>query len=1127
MIRYCIKLLCCALFFNSQIVSAQFTDNFSDGDFTNNPTWSGDDINFSVQNEILRLTAPAVADQMYLSTANEAIENAQWEFWVQLTFNPSSTNYANVYLVSNQANLKGSLNGYFVRIGNTADEVSLYRQTGTTVTEIIDGVDGFVNMDPVIVRVRVTRDAVGNWELFADNTGGTNYQLMGSVFDNTYIQSNYAGVHCVYTQTRSDRFYYDDFVVTGDPFVDNIPPVVENVTVLSANQLQVNFSEPVLTAQAENIQNYDVMPFFGTPESAVQNTLNPSEVTLTFAQSFQNGNTYNLLAGNISDLSGNEMESQLIPFLYFIPDVAEFKQVVFNELMADPTPVVQLPDAEFVELYNPSSGFFDLGGWHFVNTTTVRVLPSFALAPGAYVLLCHINDVALFEPFGDVIGIPSFVALTNSADSLTLISPEGEIIDWVSYKDSWYQDAVKKNGGWTLELINPETECSGAQNWIASNNETGGTPGAINSVYNNSPDVEPPQLINYTLNSPQSVTLTFNEPLDPESMSNAVFELSPSNAVIDFALSANFESITVELLAPIDTAIYYTLSITGITDCPGNVIGDQNSIQFVIGYIPALHEIVINEIMADPTPTVGLPNAEYIEIHNLTDKLFDLSGGRISTATFQPNTFIQPNGYLILVGTANELAYESFDNVALMNSMGTTFLTNGGRELYFANRFDDLVDRVEYSDSWYRDDSKTDGGWSLEKINPEEPCRGGDNWQASIAISGGTPGEANSVLNLNPDQRAPLLDVILVYDASIIELVFDEVLDAASVDAATYTFSPTLQLASVEIMQPGLSRVLITFVEPMVENLRYEVTINGLLDCTGNEFVNIGEAVFALPVEPTEGNLIINEILFNQRTGGFDFVEIYNNSDATMSLQNWKLGNLDNNQYYAITTEPYIIFPGEYLAITRSKNNILTEYPLSVAKRIFQASNIPTYNNGSGKAVLVHPNDDIIDRFDYDEKMHFALLTDVKGVSLERIDFNRPSNDATNWTSAAQTVGWATPGYENSQRFMSNEPFGEVSVDPELFSPDNDGYQDIMNINYKFERGDLVGNITIHDSAGRPFRRLMRSELLGNQGTVSWDGIGDTQERARMGIYIVYFEVFDPAGLVKSYKLSCVVASRM
>jgi hypothetical protein len=1127
MIRYCIKLLCCALFFNSQIVLAQFTDNFSDGDFTNNPAWNGDDVNFSVQSEILRLTAPAVSDQMYLSTTNEAIENAQWDFWVQLTFNPSSTNYTNVYLVSNQANLKGSLNGYFVRIGNTGDEVSLYRQTGTTVTEIINGTDGFVNMDPVIVRVRVTRDDVGNWELFADNTGGTDYQLMGSVFDDTYIQSNFAGVHCVYTSTRSDRFYFDDFEVTGTPFIDNIAPTIENVLVLNANDLLVTFSEPVLTAEAEDIQNYEVQPFFGNPETAVQNLLNPSEVTISFSTSFQNGNSYNLLVSGISDLSGNEMDFASIPFLYFIPDVAAFKNVVFNELMADPTPVVQLPDAEFVELYNPSSGFFDLDGWQFVNTSTVFVLPSFALAPGAYVLLCNSSDVALFEPFGDVIGIPSFSALTNTTDSLTLLSAEAEIIDWVVYKDSWYQDDIKNEGGWTLELINPETECSSAQNWIASNNVTGGTPGAVNSVYNNSPDIEAPELISYTLNSPLSVTLIFNEPLDPESMSNAVFDLSPSNAVIDFNLSTNNESIVVELLAPIDTAVFYTLSITGITDCPGNVIADQNSIEFVIGYTPSLHEIVINEIMADPTPTVGLPEAEYIEIHNLTDKLFDLSGGSISAATFLPNTFIEPNGYLILVGTANELAYESFENVALMNSMGTTFLTNGGRELNFVNRFNDLVDRVEYSDSWYGDDSKLDGGWSLERKNPTEPCRGGDNWQASVAISGGTPGEANSVLNLDPDQRAPLLDVILVYDTSTIELVFDEVLNEASVNAATYTFSPTLQLATVEIMQPGLNRVLITFAEPMIENLRYEVGINGLLDCTGNEFVNIGEAVFAVPVEPTEGNLILNEILFNQRTGGFDFVEIYNNSDATISLQNWKLGNLDSEQYYAITTEPYIIFPGEYLAITRSKNNILSEYPLSVAKRIFEAENIPTYNNGSGKAVLVNPVDEVVDRFDYLEDMHFALLTDVKGVSLERIDFNRPSNDATNWTSAAQIVGWATPGYENSQRFMSNEPFGEVSVDPELFSPDNDGYQDIMNISYNFERGDLVGNITIHDSAGRPFRRLMRSELLGNQGTVSWDGIGDTQERARMGIYIVYFEVFDPAGLVKSYKLSCVVASRM
>lgn len=1120
-------MLCCTLFFSSQLVLAQFNDDFSDGDFTGNPAWSGDDVNFSIQNQILRLTAPAVADEMYLSTANEAIENAQWDFWVQLTFNPSSTNYANVYLVSNQANLKGALNGYFVRIGNTGDEVSLYRQTGTTVTEIINGEDGFVNMDPVIVRVRVTRDAVGNWELFADNTGGTDYQLMGSVFDDTYFQSNYAGVHCIYTQTRSDRFYFDDFEVTGTPFTDNIAPTIENVTVLSASELLVTFSEPVQTTQVENIQNYEVQPFFGQPQTAVQNILNPSEVTLTYAASFQNGNSYNLLVSGISDLSGNEMDFASIPFLYFVPDIAEFKQVVFNELLADPSPVVQLPDAEFVELYNPSSGFFDLDGWQFINSTTIKFLPQFALAPGAFVILCDLNNVSLFEEFGSVIGISSFTALTNSADSLTLISAEGTLIDIVSYKDTWYQDAVKKEGGWTLELINPETACSGAQNWIASNNETGGTPGAVNSIYDNSPDTNAPQLVDYTLNSPLSVTLIFNEPLDPESMTNAVFELSPSNAVIDFTLSANFESIVVDLLAPIDTAVYYTLSITGITDCPGNEIANENSIEFVIGYTPGLHEIVINEIMADPSPIVGLPEAEYLEIHNLTDKLFDLSGGSISAATFLPNTFIEPNGYLILVGTANELVYEGFENVALMNSMGTTFLTNGGRELNFVNRFNDLIDRVEYSDSWYRDDSKIDGGWSLERINPEEPCRGGDNWQASTAISGGTPGEANSVLNLDPDQRTPLLDVILVYDELTIELVFDEVLDATSVESATYTFTPQLQVASVQIMQPGLSRVLITFTEAMQENLRYEVSINGLEDCTGNEFVNIGEAVFALPVEPTEGNLILNEILFNQRTGGFDFVEIYNNSDATISLQNWKLGNLDSEQYYAITTEPYIIFPGEYLAITRSKSNIITEYPLSVAKRIFQAANIPTYNNGSGKAVLVNPADEVVDRFDYLEDMHFALLTDVKGVSLERIDFNRPSNDPTNWTSAAQTVGWATPGYENSQRFMSNEPFGEVSVDPELFSPDNDGYQDIMNINYQFERGDLVGNITIHDSAGRPFRRLMRSELLGNQGTVSWDGIGDTQERARMGIYIIYFEIFDPAGLVKSYKLSCVVASRM
>src|SRR5688572_12346646 len=151
------KILCvlgCPLVFlvSAHVCIAQFADNFSDGDFTNNPSWSGDNSRFSVESSQLRLTAPAVTDVAYLSTASAAINDAVWEFFLRMDFATSGTNYTDVYLVSDNPVLTGPLNGYFVRVGNSTDEVSLYRQSGTTKTEIIDGLDSRVVIDPVQAR---------------------------------------------------------------------------------------------------------------------------------------------------------------------------------------------------------------------------------------------------------------------------------------------------------------------------------------------------------------------------------------------------------------------------------------------------------------------------------------------------------------------------------------------------------------------------------------------------------------------------------------------------------------------------------------------------------------------------------------------------------------------------------------------------------------------------------------------------------------------------------------------------------------------------------------------------------------------------------------------------------------
>src|SRR5690606_21281518 len=183
----------------------QFADDFTDGDFTTGNLWAGDDAKFIVNGAgELQLSAPSETSDAYLAIACPAIENAEWEFFVRMDFNPSSSNYTQIFLVSDSDDLRNDLNGYYVYIGGTTDEISLYRQTGNTRTRIIQGVAGSVNTSPVNVRIRVTRDIAGNWELFRDTSLTGVFLSEGSVFDDTHLYSSFFGVYCDYTATRSE-----------------------------------------------------------------------------------------------------------------------------------------------------------------------------------------------------------------------------------------------------------------------------------------------------------------------------------------------------------------------------------------------------------------------------------------------------------------------------------------------------------------------------------------------------------------------------------------------------------------------------------------------------------------------------------------------------------------------------------------------------------------------------------------------------------------------------------------------------------------------------------------------------------------------------------------------------------
>ena len=236
--RVLIKKNILILLFLPIVTLGQFIDSFSDGDFINNPNWLGDVSVFEVDTAFFLHLNDTIANTSSLVTESECVINAEWSFRLRLDFSPSTNNYARVYLISDMQDLRGNLNGYFVKIGGQTglvDEISLYSQSGNNHIEIIDGIDGLASDHPDM-GVKVTRDSLGNWELFVDTNGV--FFSQGIALDNSPVTSNYFGVFCKYTITRADKFWFDDFNVSG------LPPVYGCTDILACNyNMLANFDD--------------------------------------------------------------------------------------------------------------------------------------------------------------------------------------------------------------------------------------------------------------------------------------------------------------------------------------------------------------------------------------------------------------------------------------------------------------------------------------------------------------------------------------------------------------------------------------------------------------------------------------------------------------------------------------------------------------------------------------------------------------------------------------------------------------------------------------------------------------------------------------------------------------------
>lgn len=752
--------------------NAQFSDDFADGDFTSNPQWIGDTEKFEVNTAGQLHLIESGTDISTLVTASTRIERTEWSFWVKLLFNTSANNYARVYLVSDNQNLKGYLNGYFLQIGGSNDSVSFIRQTGTHMEKLFKANFTCTNSSTNVIRFKIIHDSTGMWTLYDDETGGMNFREEGHCIDEGILSTSWFGVYCQYTTSNSSKFFFDDFYAG----------VIRTDTIYQA-------------------KTWDI---------------------------------------------------------------------IINEIMADPTPVAGLPESEYVELYNRSLLEINLSGWTFEYGSSEKIFPSVIIEPHGYLILTRGNMLSSYGRCVDL--FTSSSALSNEGATLVLRNSTGKIIHSVTYSPKWYRDALKENGGWSLEMIDPENPCGCQDNWEASKDSKGGTPGAINSVNNSNPDNIQPYLKRAWTISDSIAEIEFSEPMDSLSINNA--------------------------------------------------------------------------------------------------------------------------------------------------------------------------------NQWYIDED------------------------------GVTPN-------------------------------------------------------SISLIPPSYNSAYLTFQGPIERKYVYFLSCkNPPADCAGNFLDTTRKVRMGLPDSILPGDLVINEILVNPATNGEKFIEIFNRSGKILNLQELALGLWDSIQNTGSDLRPIsesvlLSFPDDYSVLTKDYIDILKRYYCPDPDAFVEMASLPSINRTKGTIVLARKNDGtLIDRVNYSAEMYSDLLTRTDGISLERINPLLPSYDVTNWHSASESCGFATPGYRNSEYLMIDTGKEEISLSPGVFTPDNDGKDDVLLVKFTLTDPGCMVNISIFDVSGNRIKCLANNRLLSTEDGITWDGRNDKNQKCPIGIYIIVIDLIKPDGKVSHLKKTCVLGGR-
>lgn len=957
------------------------------------------------------------------------------------------------------------------------------------------------------------------------------------------LERRTAAVTGLYRENWSDS-PSEDKATPGLPNLipeDETPPELDNLSVVNDSTLQLIFSERVVESPAINPENFS---FTELPEASGNsllpqsfNYLAPDTVIIAFSTKIprkETGTTYQLGVSNQTDVFGNTSGELIAEF--FLIDLAEASRngVIINEFMYEPDEDY----TEFIELFNATDKNYDLRNWTLNDNTGNRRAISTSgldLTLNSYLILAPDSSFLDLFPNRPTLILGSwFPSLNNSTDAIVIRNANGELIDSLTFTSEWGGEGV------SLERRSPDHPSFYRENWGDSPSGTKSTPGLPNRIEQ---DNEPPVLEHAFITSPDSIQLIFNERVDSvlaTDISN--YSTSPSLSIAEVA-NYNGDSLSLVLSTSLSSGDTFTLTVTNKQDIFGNTLTSASvDLEYTVFSPVTPRDVIINEILYR---RASAESAEFIELYNRTSDNFNLTGWTFSDATgsttIPEGTVIKSNEYLVLTDSEEFASGSTLAKAKLNENVvylsGFPSLNDDEDAIVIKDGNGMIVDSLFYRETW--GGNKT--GISLERKDPESASNDAGNWASSTSQTGNSAGAQSSIYQ--PDQTPPEIVFAKLQTDGKIYVAFSEFVRSSGTEPITVNEEP----ASITEYNEENANILIIGDGAYPTGAPLNIAFGQATDFRGN---TSGELSIEVSQPLSKGSVVINEILFDPLANSDDnlpdqteYIELYNRAKYAVSLEGFFIHDEpdENNEIRSVhpfNSEFRWIPSGETVVLyAEDQSSVFSESRLASYFEL-QNENDQFFIRTDRSNLSLASSDDaiyladstglVIDSVFFDESWHNPNLYDVDGVALERIDPDSPSNDETNWSSSTHVSG-GTPGSENSiyQQAGASPDDPGITFTPNPFSPDDDGFEDNLFINYKLEQPDYLLRVRVFDRYGREVRKLADGKQAGFEGSLIWDGLKDNGSKNRVGIYIVLFEAYNSAeGKNKTFKKTVVLAKR-